>query len=220
MTYRQTRNGWENQNRWIFEGEGAYGMPRVNAVHGVKAEGWLPFNYAPACKRPERHSVHFYIDDYQFARVWSRPGDYLRLLGGFQAVASPDFSSYLGFPLAVRIYNVFRNRWLAAWWQLHGITVVPNAEWGTREDFSWILDGLPAKSDIIVSSVGALRNRESRRLWLEGFETVLKRLEPERVFFHGTVPEEAEGVKNIIRIEAFTERFDEIREKELSDGNN
>lgn len=217
-TYRQTRDGWENQNKWIFEGEGEYGMPVIEAVHGTEADRWIPFNYAlghwkPGGGKKIRSGLHFYLDDYQFTRVWNYPDVYLNLLARFDAVAAPDFSTYLDFPQAIRIYNVFRNRWLAAWWQQNGIRVVPNVEWGTKEDFGWILDGQPRKSDIIVSSVGCLGNRESRKLWVEGFEEVLKRLEPEKVFLYGRLPEEAEGGGRIIRIEPFTERFGRERKE-------
>lgn len=213
MTYRQARGGWDNQNRLIFEGEGRYGMPVIKAARGTDVRRWVPFNYARGVRDPSGAGVHFYIDDYQFARLWNRPDDNLKLLAGFAAVSSPDFSTYLDFPMAVRIHNVFRNRWLAAWWQSQGIKVVPNVEWGTAEDFSWILDGLPKRSDVIVSSVGALKTRESRRLWIEGFETVLERLEPETVFLYGRLPEEAEGDGRIVRIEPFTERFGRERKE-------
>lgn len=134
---------------------------------------------------------------------------YIDKLKRFQAVAATDFSTYLDFPKAIRIYNVFRNRWLAAYMQMRGVTVVPQIEWGFPEDFDWILDGQPKHSDIIVSSVGNLMNLKYERLFIDGYKEILSRLEPEQVFFYGTVPEECKNHGKIIEIKPFHMKFRE-----------
>lgn len=60
-----------------------------------------------------------------------------------------------------------------------------------------------------VSSVGTQKNRESKRLFLSGYEAMLDKLKPETVIFYGDVPEECTG--NIVRIRAFQEKFKEAR---------
>lgn len=72
-SYRQTRN-YENLNRCIFPGVGEFGIPELEPVH-CDAETWIGFNYAKGCDVEDRpaHSVHFFIDDYQFNRLWTAP---------------------------------------------------------------------------------------------------------------------------------------------------
>lgn len=86
-SYRQTRN-YENLNRCIYPGVGEFGIPELEPVH-CDAETWIGFNYAKGCDVEDRpaHSVHFFIDDYQFNRLWTAPDVYLSMLSGFRCVA-------------------------------------------------------------------------------------------------------------------------------------
>ena len=47
-------------------------------------------------------------------------------------------------------------------------------------------------------SVGTQANAESKRLFLRGYEEMMKRLSPEWVIFYGRVPEECDW--NVIRV--------------------
>lgn len=58
---------------------------------------------------------------------------------------------------------------------------------------------------VAVSSVGTQQNKESRRLFLRGYEEMMKRLSPEWVIFYGKVPEECDW--NVIRVQP---HYDEI----------
>ena len=51
--------------------------------------------------RPENTScgVHFFIDDYQFERLWRFPDRYIPLLQEYDCVLTPDFSIYVDMPL-------------------------------------------------------------------------------------------------------------------------
>ena len=87
----KTQRNYENLNKAIFDGTGQYGIPVIQATD-YKADNWIGFNYAKGCEEPEIHGVHFFLDDYQFIRVWSQPDVYLNMLRKFQAVCTPDFS--------------------------------------------------------------------------------------------------------------------------------
>ena len=110
MIYRQGRN-YENLNRVIFDGTGIYDIPRLRPVD-TAADSFIGFNYAKSCKVPESKGVHFFIDDYQFVRLWTNPDAYLELLRRFKCVCTPDFSTYTDFPKAIQIYNHYRKHWL------------------------------------------------------------------------------------------------------------
>lgn len=206
--YRQGRN-YENLNRCIFDGTGTYGIPPLDPVTPDKCspDSFIGFNYAKSCKAPHNKGVHFFIDDYQFTRCWSNPDAYIDLLSNFKAVCAPDFSTYTDFPRAVQIYNHYRKHWLGAYWQQNGISVIPTISWSDKDSFAWCFDGEPEGACVAVSSVGTQMNAQSRALFMAGYNEMLVRLQPQRVFFYGLVPDECAG--NIIQLAAFQDSIKE-----------
>ena len=198
--YRQGRN-YENLNKAIFSGTGTYGIPPILPDDGADASSFIGFNYARSCKHPEDKGLHFFVDDYQFVRLWTNPDAYLDMLARFRCVCTPDFSTYTDFPLAVQIYNHYRKHWLGAYWQQHGITVIPTISWSDKASFDWCFDGEPQGAAVAVSSVGTQLAKDTRRLFLLGYNEMLTRLQPKRIYFYGTVPDECQG--NIVPLPAF-----------------
>lgn len=203
LQYRQGRN-YENLNRAIFNGAGIYGVPCLFPEH-IKAECFIGFNYARTCKQPYDKGLHFFIDDYQFTRCWNNPDAYLDILRKFKVVCAPDFSTYTDFPKAVQIYNHYRKHWLGAYWQANGITVIPTVSWSDRSSFEWCFDGEPVGGTVAVSSVGTQNSKESKRLFMDGYNEMLLRLKPELIYFYGIVPEDCKG--SIVRLAPYQEKF-------------
>lgn len=98
---------------------GAHGLPIVEAYEGAVSRRFVGFNRALTSQDYDA-GVHFFIDDYQFERVWNAPEKYVPLLKRFRCVIAPDFSLYVDLPPAVNFWNIYRNRLLAAWWQSQG----------------------------------------------------------------------------------------------------
>lgn len=189
---------FENLDIAKFRGIGRYDIPEIMPTDIGKCE-WIPFNFAKTEKYPETKGIHCFVDDYQFTRLWNTPGKYLDLLKGFYCVCSPDFSTYTDMPLAMQIYNHYRKHWLAAYWQFHGIRVIPTISWGKPETWEWCFDGEPRKSIVAVSSVGTQKSSESKELFDLGYREMMKRLDPSEVIFYGAVPEEFDwNVRRII----------------------
>ena len=202
--YRQERN-YENLNNGIFEGTGDFDIPSLNPIQLVDTKEFIGFNYAKTCKIPLEKGVHFFVDDYQFTRVWNQPNNYLELLARFSVVCTPDFSTYTDFPRAIQIYNHYRKHWLGAYWQRNGITVIPTISWSDEKSFDWCFDGEPVGGAVAVSSVGTQLNAQSKELFLLGYSEMLKRLKPSQVVFYGRVPE-ACMADNVLPILAFQEK--------------
>lgn len=201
--YRATRS-YENISKGLFDSVGAYGIPRLAPVECDTAE-FIGFNFARSCKDATGKGVHFFVDDYQFARCWTHPETYLGMLSRFDCAFSPDFSTYTDFPAAIQIYNHYRKHWLGAYWQANGIKVIPTISWSGPESFEWCFDGEPVGGCVAVSSVGTQMNKHAAELFRRGYDEMLDRLQPSRIFFYGTVPDGCEG--NIAPIKAFQERF-------------
>ena len=92
---------------------------------------------------------------------------------------------------------------------MHGIKVIPTISWSDKDSFDWCFDGEPKNSIVAVSSVGTQNDKTAKRLFLNGYNEMLKRLEPEMIIFYGNIPDECMG--NIIRVKAFQVKFKEAR---------
>lgn len=205
--YRNRRN-YENLEHRIFDGVGEYGIPQIGPVTYEGGCDWIGFNYAKTCKEPEKKGVHFFLDDYQFNRLWTNIDRYIPMLQRFRYVMSPDFSTYTDFPKTIQIYNHYRKHWVGAYLQEAGIQVIPTISWSTQDIFAWCFDGEPEGGAVAVSSVGVMNSKEKKALFLSGYEEMVRRLSPETIIFYGTVPDECMG--NIVRVRAFTEKFNEV----------
>ena len=206
MNYRNCRN-YENLERRLFDGVGEYGIPQIEPVVYEGGCDWIGFNYAKSTKDCEGKGVHFFLDDYQFCRLWSNIDRYIPMLQRFRYVMSPDFSTYTDFPKVMQIYNHYCKHWCAAYMQEAGIQVIPTISWSTPDSYDWCFDGEPEGGTVAVSSVGCMNSKEKKALFLAGYEEMVRRLQPETIIFYGSVPEECMG--NIVRIRAFTDKFNE-----------
>ena len=152
----------------------------------------IPFKYALRTKKRNQW-VHFYIDDYQFERVWSRSGQYLNLLKSFEGVITTDFSLYREMPLAMQIWNTYRNRALAYWFQSQGLNIVPNVRWGDQRTYDFAFEGLPKKASLAVSTNGCIQGRLDRRFFQKGLAKVVEVLEPRTIINYSQTPDNIFG---------------------------
>lgn len=197
----------------IFDGAGQFDIPQLTPTDNT-ADSFIGFNFAKSCKEPEYKGVHFFIDDYQFKRLWRQPDTYLPLLYKFKCVCTPDFSTYTDFPKAIQIYNHYRKHWLGAYWQMHGIEVIPTISWSDEASFEWCFDGEPVGGVVAVSSVGTQMNSNAKKLFMAGYNEMIERLKPSKILFYGNIPEECNSDK-VIQITAFQE---EMKQRCKSEG--
>ena len=190
MNYRNTRC-YLNCEKRIFDGEGIYELPVIQPTElmpeDIKDVPMLGFNYALTEHHPENKICHFFLDDYQFDRVWNDADKYLGVLRRFKAVIAPDFSTYMDFPKLVQMYNTYRRQWCGAYWQEYGINVIPTVRWMGEGSEEWCFDGVPKHSLICVSTVGGFREKAVTEVWLEGYRKVLEHVQPSHILFYGKV---------------------------------
>ena len=186
------RNG-HNLELGDFELTGEYGIPVLRPEQLNQRFEWIRFNHALREPHRERYGVQFFIDDYLFQRAWHDPPRYALFLRQFPAVMTPDFSMFTDYPKAVQIYNHWRKHQLGAYWQRVGMTVIPTIGWIDKQSYDWCFDGEPEGGTVDVSSVGTQKNPTSRKLFLDGYKEMLLRLQPNKILFFGSVPDECRG---------------------------
>lgn len=182
--------GLENMDRALYEGVGLYDIPELKAVDEFTAKDFGRLIYWNKENNPKDTCLHTFSYDYQFNSVWSSPDKWLPRLHRFDSVLAPDFSMYTDMPKALQIYNHFRKHWVARYWSENGIKVIPNIGWSTPDSYEWCFDGEPVNSVVAVSSVGCLKKPEAKKLFLEGFEAMMDRLNPKQIILYGAVPDE------------------------------
>lgn len=148
----------------------------------------LGFNYAMTSKDKDA-GIHFFIDDYQFERIWQQPERYTDKLREYECVLTPDFSLYTDMNIPVWIWNVYRSRLLGAYWQYEGLNVVPTLQWSDDRSFDFVFKGLPKHSTVAVSTVGVMRSEDTMALWNAGMTEALNQVEPARILLYGTEPD-------------------------------
>lgn len=191
----------QNTERAIFRGTGKYNIPIIKPETDIRIDKvlWIPINYAKTQHEPEKCGLHFYKDDYQFERLWNYPDKWIPLLQKFAVVCAPDFSIYKEMPLAMQIYQHFRKHWLAAYWQAHGVRVIPTLCWCGEESYEWCFDGEPTNSIVSISSHGAFSTPFEKEQFSKHCLVALDRLTPSGIMWYGQCPQEFERNATIVK---------------------
>jgi hypothetical protein len=156
--------------------------------------------------------LHFYIDDYKFECLWNDPKRYLSMLKRFDGVITPDYSLCYDMPLAMQIWNTYRNRTLAHWIQSSGVNIIPNVSWGDARSYDFAFDGIEKGGTIAIGTVGTMRNMLNRAIFANGLPVMVERLQPEIIICVGSAPESIfgfladRGIK-LIQIDGDTKAF-------------
>ena len=205
----------ENIKRWNFFSKNKWNIPTLKGIDKFDEKvQFIGFNYAKTCEKQHKtdFGVHFFLDDYQFNRLWNRPDKYIPLLSKFKYVLSPDFSMYTDYPKAMQMWKHYQKHWLGAYMELFGIKVIPTVGWSDKESFKWCFDGDPKNSIVAVSSIGTQKDKESKQLFLEGYNKMLEVLKPTKILFWGNIPNEIDKSNVIHMGYIMDEKFKLMRE--------
>lgn len=162
---------------------GFWELPTLRREDAVP-DDLIGFNYVMNTDVSE-FGVHFYVDDYQFERVWNDPDKYIPYLQQAQCVLMPDFSLYMDMPLPMKLWNVYRSRVMAHYWQRHGLKVVPSLTWADEKSFKYCFEGIPKGSIVAVSTVGVKNSDEAVKVWFAGMDAAMKKIQPSMVLLYG-----------------------------------
>lgn len=191
--------------------EGRYGLPVIPAVNEIPKK-IIPFNQAMTFPVEERKDVwvHFFIDDYQFERIWNNPHRYAILLEQFAGIIQPTFSFFVNAPLCTQLINAYRNQLLAHYFTKRGINVIPVPGFGDESTFNWCFEILPQNSVLALSTI----SNKDERIWLEAYKEIKRRLTPTAILIYGAVPQELKDDKTIIHYANFYEILKERNKKD------
>lgn len=192
--------------------EPLYGFPTVRATQTIPKR-LIPFNHVLSDKHPDKEAfVHFFVDDYQFERVWRSPQRYLPVLKHYGGVIAPDFSMYLDMPIAMQIWNCYRNRVLAAYFTVNGIEVVPTIAWSDKNSQDWCFSGLPKCSTYAIETNGSMKNSQTRYSLMQGLARARDIVKPSALLVYGRAPK---GITYLCEKVDFYKSYSQILHKRL-----
>lgn len=186
-------------NRFAYEGD----YPPLKSVD-VKPCDMQGFNYAKSTSDEDKagKACHFFIDDYQFERLWVSPLKYLDVLRAYECVLTPDFSLYMDMPRPMQQWNRYRSQALGFIWQQNGLSVVPTLTWTGADSFGFTFEGIPEYATVAVSTVGVKRDKDAQKVWRDGMSEAMKRLKPKRVLLYGSAIDFDFGKTEVIEYKA------------------
>lgn len=196
---------------------GEYGIPLVEDNLSSLPTEILPFNIALQLPIEQRENtwVHFYIDDYQFERIWSKPFRYLDILKQFKGVIGPNFSMFANMPKAISIFNLYRNNTLCNFYKQNNMQIIPCACWTNTESYMWCFETIKENSVVSVSSVGA-----DKQMFIEGFKHLMQMAKPRLVVYFGRFFDELKEYEDkVIIFEPFTKRLHNLKKGDKINGN-
>ena len=155
----------------------------------IENDNYIPddligFNYAKSSNNKDC-GIHFYVDDYQFERIWNYPEKYVDVLSQYECILSPDFSLYLDMPMPMKIWNIYRSRLVGQYFQSKGIKVIPTISWAEKETFEFCFKGIPKGSIVSISTIGVKENKNALKIWYEGVDEMIKQIEPSAILVYG-----------------------------------
>ncbi len=148
-----------------------------------------------------KKGVHFFVDDYRFSGIYDHPDRSLKRYAQYAFLLTPDFSTYADMDLWRQLESVAKNRWVGAYWQNKGLTVIPTISWSSSRSFEFCFDGVEQGATVAVGMIGC---KNSRIGFMRGYNEMLKRIQPEMIIVFGAPFPEMEG--NILSVDYLSSR--------------
>lgn len=194
-----------------FEKTGRFDFPVIKSAKTIP-KSIIPFNKALSTKNANNSFVHFYIDDYQFERLWNRPYYYVKALSKYPGIIGPDYSTYTNMPKAQQIFQVYKSRLISAYFQSQGYTVIPNISWSDEESLEWTLEGIPQHSVVALSTNGVL-NKKTKQTFINCYKKAMEMIHPSEIIIVGEVPKEIQS-PNIVQFDNHIKQLRCLQKKE------
>lgn len=186
-----------------FQAEGKYNFPIVRKQN-IDVNNLNMIAYSDISSKDTKNlekGVHFFIDDYRFEVIYNNPEKCLERLKKYKFVLTPDFSLYAEMPVWRQIESVGKARWVGAFFQENGLTVVPTISWSTPISYEFCFKGIEKGSIVAIGMIGC---KKSKKDFLRGYNEMLRQVEPSVIICFGIPFEEMTG--NIIVVDYCSSR--------------
>jgi len=147
------------------------------------------------------YGVHFFVDDFRFEGIYKKPEASLAKYSQYAFLLTPDFSLYAEMPQWRQIENVGKTRWIGAYWQEKGLTVIPTVSWSGPRSFEFCFKTIEKGSIVAIGMIGC---RQSKQAFMLGYNEMLSQIDPSAIICFGKPFDEMTG--NIIDVDYISSR--------------
>ena len=187
-----------------FVADGKWGLPLVKKQEIDTSDiKLIACSDTKANEREEnkKFGVHFFVDDYRFNGIYDHPKRTLEKYSQYKFLLTPDFSTYSDMNPWRQLESVAKNRWVGAYWQSKGLTVVPTISWGLSQSYEFCFDGVERNGIVAVGMIGC---KQSKIQFMRGYNAMLDKIQPSAIICFGTPFDEMQG--NIIKVDYMESR--------------
>jgi len=199
----------------LYPSTNTYGIPDLPlATPAIIPDALIAYREqnkpTPLLKNP---AVHFYLDDYRFNSVWSKPWRSADAINDkrYTTILTPDFSLYTDMPDVLRQYNIYRNRWCGCFWHdAAKLNVIPSVSWLGPETWDYCFAGIPQGSVVAMNGIGSNPRGRPYELYKAGFLAMLDIIKPPAILSYGFMPAE---LKAMVPTHEYPTRWKQIKTK-------
>jgi hypothetical protein len=182
--YDEKREKKQKLVRNEFEKTGKFGIPLVKRqdIDLNKIEPWSYVKTKLDDEENRHKTIHFFTYDWNFEAAYAKPEATLEKLDQYYVLLTPEFSTYKDMPLVLQAYSTFKNRWCGAFWQRHGMKVIPTIAWGTPASYEFCFDGVEQGGIVAVSTYAREDNEKG---FMHGYNKMLDAIKPSAIVCYG-----------------------------------
>ena len=181
--------------------------PVLEPNYNTNVERLVPFHEAYSYGITDA-TVHFYIADRLFMRIFRNPNKYLSFLRSCKAVVGPDMSQYVDMPAEMRYRHALCNAMMSDILQKGGVNLYPNITWSKSDSFPYSFPSNLRGSVIAINSNAVHRSDLSLYRWKRGYEMAFSQLSPSHIIRYG---QQVEGEDTSISSYFSNERLNMLR---------
>jgi len=172
------------RNEFLRTSRSRFGIPLVKRQN-IDLKSLEPWGYSKTKQDDAENAhkiIHFFTYDWNFETVYNKPDSALEKLSQYYAVMTPEFSTYKDMPLVLQMNSVFKNRWCGAFWQKHGLLVIPTITWGTPDSYAFCFEGVEEGNVVAVSTYA---REDNERGFMDGYNSMLDAIKPSAILCYG-----------------------------------
>jgi len=83
------------------------------------------------------------------------------------------------------MYNHYRSRWCARFWQEAGLDIIPILRWSDARTYEWVFTGIPQHAPVVAVECRSIKSKENQGLYLEGICEGIRQTQPEKLVIYG-----------------------------------
>ena len=180
--------------------EGDYDMPVVGNFDDIGVIDYIAlYSDTSEYNKTENTCVAFYQYDHVFDGIHGlynsiiyqdeeRLNKFRERFKGVKYIVAPDYSLFGDFPNALQIFNIYKSRVCMCWLIANTkAKILPNVRWTFPFTFEYCCDGIMKGSNIAIGVLGQIRDKENKKMFLDGLKVAIDRIEPKRILVYGFV---------------------------------